>query len=36
MVWIVKTEDGKTYEVKNEFIGMFTQKNRVIKCQLKK
>ena len=36
MVWIVKTEDGRTHEVYNEFIGNFTQKNKVIECQLKR
>lgn len=36
MVWIVKTKDGKTHEILDDVIGIFTQKNEVIECQLKR
>ena len=36
MIWIVTTEDKKEYEILNEDIGKFIQKNKVLKCQLKK
>jgi len=36
MVWIVKTKDGITHDVKDEVIGMFTQQNEVAECQLKR
>lgn len=36
MIWIVKLEDGRVFEVVNSEIGNFISTNKVIKAELKR
>ena len=36
MVWIVKTADNRSHEIKNEYIGFFISNNKVVECRLKR